>query len=228
MKINPAIKKQVQSEIRDKGLPLMHRELQQIDPAAAERIPPLDTQRIERAVSVYRQTGIAFSTFSETNSKPKYEFPIHTFLIERDRKELYANINQRIDKMMQKGWVEEVKDILARGFSKKLKPFQSIGYAQIVSFLDGKQPIEQTTNLIKRDTRHNAKRQITWFKKLYDAKTINADSSDNPVTLRDKVLSLLPQTVTVFILSFLFAFGTPLNTMASKPSSYSSALSQFQ
>ena len=228
VKIDPAIKKQVQSEIRDKGLSLMHKELQQIDPAAAERISPLDTQRIERAVSVYRQTGAAFSTFSETNSKPKYKFPIHTFLIEWDRKKLYANINQRVDKMMQKGWVEEVKDILARGFSKKLKPFQSIGYAQIVSFLDGKQPIEQTTDLIKRDTRHYAKRQITWFKKLYDAKTINADSSDNPVTLRDKVLSLLPQTVTVFILSFLFAFGTPLNTMASKTSSYSSALSQFQ
>ena len=228
VQINPEIKKQVQSDIQTKGLPEMHRELLQIDPNSAERIPPLDRQRIERAISVYRQTGAPFSKFSKENSKTNYEFPIHTFLIERDRKELYANINQRVEKMIKKGWVEEVKNLLAQGFSEKLKPFQSIGYAQIIKFLHEKQSLEKTTDLIKQDTRNYAKRQITWFKKLYDAKTINAEPSDNPITLRDKILALIPQTLGLFAFFISLSFANPENVMGSKIRPYSSGLSQFQ
>ena len=82
----------------------------------------MDTQRIERAISVYRQTGKTLSEFIETNPNPEYEFPIYTFIIERDRKDLYANINQRVDQMIQQGWVDEVKSILALKYSKSLKP----------------------------------------------------------------------------------------------------------
>jgi len=228
VQINPEIKKQVQSDIQAKGLLEMHKELQQIDTNSAERIPPMDTQRIERAISVYRQTGVPFSKFSQASSKPNYEFPIYTFLIERDRKELYANINQRVEKMMEKGWVEEVKDILAQGFSEKLKPFQSIGYAQIIKFLNEKQSLEKTIDLIKQDTRNYAKRQITWFKKLYDAKIIKTDVSDNPTTLRDKVLALLPQTLTIFVFFLILPLVNPENTIGKEAKSYSSALSQFQ
>ena len=228
VQINPEIKKQVQSDIQTKGLPEMHRELQQIDPNSAERIPPLDRQRIERAISVYRQTGAPFSKFSKENSKTNYEFPIHTFLIERDRKELYANINQRVEKMIEKGWVEEVKNLLAQGFSEKLKPFQSIGYAQIIKFLHEKQSLEKTTDLIKQDTRNYAKRQITWFKKLYDAKTINAESSDNPITLRDKILALIPQTLGLFAFFISLSFANPESVMGSEIKPYSSGLSQFK
>jgi len=228
VQINPEIKKQVQSDIQTKGLPEMHRELRQIDPNSAERIPPLDRQRIERAISVYRQTGAPFSKFSKGNSKTNYEFPIHTFLIERDRKELYANINQRVEKMIENGWVEEVKNILAQGFSEKLKPFQSIGYAQIIKFLHEKQSLEKTIDLIKQDTRNYAKRQITWFKKLYDAKTINAESSDNPITLRDKILALIPQTLGLFAFFISLSFANPESVMGSEIKPYSSGLSQFQ
>jgi len=228
VQINPEIKKQVQSDIQTKGLPEMHRELLQIDPNSAERITPLDRQRIERAISVYRQTGAPFSKFSKENSKTNYEFPIHTFLIERDRKELYANINQRVEKMIEKGWIEEVKNLLAQGFSEKLKPFQSIGYAQIIKFLHEKQSLEKTTDLIKQDTRNYAKRQITWFKKLYDAKTINAESSDNPITLRDKILALIPQTLGLFAFFISLSFANPENVMGSEIRPYSSGLSQFQ
>ena len=228
VQINPEIKKQVQSDIQTKGLPEMHRELQQIDPNSAERIPPRDRQRIERAISVYRQTGASFSKFNKRNSKTNYEFPIHTFLIERDRKELYANINQRVEKMIENGWVEEVKNILAQGFSEKLKPFQSIGYAQIIKFLHEKQSLKKTIDLIKQDTRNYAKRQITWFKKLYDAKTINAESSDNPITLRDKILALIPQTLGLFAFFISLSFANPESVMGSETKSYSSGLSQFQ
>ena len=98
----------------------MHGELQQVDPSSAEKISPLDSQRIERATSVYRQTGIPFSKYNQVSTRPNYEFPIHTFLIERDRKELYSNINMRVEKMIANGWVDEVKDILSQGFSEKL------------------------------------------------------------------------------------------------------------
>ncbi len=227
VQINPEIKKQVQSDIQTKGLPEMHRELQKIDPNSAERIPPRDRHRIERAISVYRQTGASFSKFSKGNSKINYEFPIHTFLIERDRKELYANINQRVEKMIENGWVEEVKNILAKGFSEKLKPFQSIGYAQIIKFLHEEQSLEKTIDLIKQDTRNYAKRQITWFKKLYDAKTINAESSDNPITLRDKILTLIPQTLSLFAFFISLSLANPESVMGREAKSYSSGLSHF-
>jgi len=228
VQINPEIKKQVQSDIQTKGLPEMHRELQQIDPNSAERIPPLDRQRIERAISVYRQTGTPFSEFSKGNPKKKYKFPIHTFLIERNRKELYANINKRVERMIENGWIEEVKSILAQGFSEKLKPFQSIGYAQIIKFLHEKQPLEKTIDLIKQDTRNYAKRQITWFKKLHDAKTINAESSDNAITLRDKIIDLIPQTLSLFAFFILFSFVNPERAIGSESKPYSSGLSHFQ
>ena len=227
VQINPEIKKQVQSDIQTKGLPEMHRELHKIDPNSAERIRPQDRQRIERAVSVYRQTGTPFSRFSKENSKTNYEFPIHTFLIERDRKDLYANINQRVEKMIENGWIEEVKNILAQGFSEKLKPFQSIGYAQIIKFLHEEQSLEKTIDLIKQDTRNYAKRQITWFKKLYDAKIINAESSDSPITLRDKILTLIPQTLSLFAFFILLSFANPESVMGKETESYSSGLSQF-
>ena len=228
VQIDPEIKKQVQLEISERGLPLIHEELQRIDPVSAERILPEDTQRIERAVSVYRQMGKALSEFVATNPAPEYEFPIHTFIIERDRKELYDNINLRVDHMMREGWVDEVKGILARGFSKSLKPFQSIGYSQIVDFLDNKLSIEQAVDLIKRDTRRYAKRQITWFKKSSDAKTIHANSSDNPASLRDRVLSLLPRTVAAFLIALCLNFADPLNASAHGKDPYSVAFSKYQ
>ncbi|HIL27410.1 MAG TPA: tRNA (adenosine(37)-N6)-dimethylallyltransferase MiaA, partial [Nitrospinaceae bacterium] len=228
VQINPEIKKQVQSDILTKGLTKMHMELQQIDPDSANRIPPLDIQRIERATSVYRQTGVAFSKYNNVSSKANYEFPIHTFLIERERKELYADINQRVDKMIENGWVEEVKNILAQGFSEKIKPFQSIGYAQILKFLNDKQSLDKTIYLIKQDTRNYAKRQITWFKKLYGAKLIKVKSSDKPITLRDKILALVPEILALFAFFISISFANPENVMGSESKTYSYALSQFQ
>ncbi len=228
VQIDPEIKKQVQAEIHERGLPIMHEELRRVDPGSAERILPGDTQRIERAVSVYRQTGKALSEFVKANPAPEYEFPIHTFIIERDRKELYDNINLRVDHMMQRGWIDEVKNILGRGFSKSLKPFQSIGYSQIVDFLDDKLSMEQTVDLIKRDTRRYAKRQITWFKKSRDAKTIHANSLDNPASLCDKVLSLLPQTVAAFLLTLCLTLTNPLPSVANDKDPYSEAFLTYQ
>ena len=228
VEISPEIKKQVQLDIHLKGLLEMHEELLQVDPDSAEKISPLDSQRIERAISVYRQTGTPFSKHNQENTRPNYEFPIYTFLIERDRKELYTNINMRVEKMIANGWVDEVKDILSQGFSEKLKPFQSIGYAQIIKFLQEKQSLEKTIELIKQDTRNYAKRQITWFKKLYNAKIIKADESDNSVTLRDKILTLLPQTLTIFAFFLLLSLVNPENTIGRETKEYSSALSFFQ
>jgi len=228
IQINSEIKEQVQFEIHNKGLANMHEELQKIDPGSAKRILPLDMQRIERALSVYRQTGKTLSEFIQTNPGPKYEFPIQTFLIKRNRKELYADINRRVDQMMQRGWVDEVKSILARKYSKSLKPFQSIGYSQIIDFIDGKHSsIEQTIEFIKKDTRHYAKRQITWFKKVRGSKTINFDPMDNATSLRDKILTLLPQTVTIFLLTLSLTLGTQLIATAKDLTSYSNAFSKF-
>ena len=228
VQVNPEIKKQTQLEIFNKGLPSVYKELQEIDPTSAEKIFPQDRQRIERAVSVYRQTGKALSKLIQINPDHEYEFPIYTFLIERERKELYININRRVDLMIQRGWVNEVESILARKYSKSLKPFQGIGYAQIIDFLDGKYSMERTIELIKRNTRHYAKRQITWFKKDLISKTINAKSFDDANSLRDKILLSLPKVLVIFFLTFWFVFAPQLNTTGNASNSYSKAYAMFQ
>ncbi|MCH8157158.1 MAG: tRNA (adenosine(37)-N6)-dimethylallyltransferase MiaA, partial [Nitrospinae bacterium] len=228
VEIAPEVKKWVQAEIKDKGLPRMHEKLQKIDPASAERIQSGDTQRIERALSVYRQTGKTLSAFIDTKPPPEYEFPIHSFVIERDRKALYADIDRRVDRMMESGWVDEVKSILARGYAKTLKPFQSIGYAQIVNFLENQLTLEKTVELIKRDTRHYAKRQITWFKKVRDAQTVRADSADTAATLRDKILSALPKAATALVLAVMLVLSHPPQAAADDSDNFSSALYKFK
>ncbi|MEE9258494.1 MAG: tRNA (adenosine(37)-N6)-dimethylallyltransferase MiaA, partial [Nitrospinaceae bacterium] len=216
---SPEIKKSVQAEIREQGVRAMHEQLRQIDPESAAQIKPTDPVRIERALSVYRQTGKKLSDFHQSDDPSCRDFSIHTFLIERKREELYADIDRRVDRMIEMGLVEEVRSILDRGYSKDLKPFQSIGYAQTVKHLEGTLTLDRAVCEIKRETRHYAKRQITWFKKVPDTLSVPADNSDTADTLKDKILSLLPQAA-AFLLALIVCFGLHLPAEAKKSSAF--------
>lgn len=224
--ISVEIKNEIQSEIGEKGIEPLHEELQAVDPLYASSIKTTDALRIERALGVYRQTGRKFSEFHAQETPATYEFPIMTFLIERNRQDLYDNIDRRVDGMMEKGLVDEVKGLLNRGYSKNSKPFKSIGYAQVINHLEGSIPLEQAVYEIKRETRHYAKRQITWFKKVADTIPIPADDSDEPESLRDKIVSRLPQSAVLF-LACILCFAFPTLTRAEEISSYQRGVKQF-
>jgi tRNA dimethylallyltransferase len=224
--ISEEIKNAIQSEICEKGVELMHEELTGIDPLYASSIKTTDAIRIERALGVYRQTGRKFSEFHNEETPATYEFPIKTFLLQWDRQELYDNIDKRVDMMMEMGLVDEVKGLLNRGFCKTLKPFKSIGYAQVLDHLEGSITLDRAVYEIKRDTRHYAKRQITWFKKVPDTIPIPAGNTDNPESLRDKVLSFLPQSVAL-LLACVLCFALPTLGQAEELSAYQQGVRQF-
>ena len=159
--ISPEVRRQVQDEIRQKGTRKMHAELASIDPDYAGKIQPTDPSRIERALSVHRETGRKFSEFHAADALADYEFESYLFVLETDRQHLYDQIDRRVDLMMDAGLKEEVESLLSKGYGSQLKPFQSIGYSQMARHLEGDLPLDRAVYEIKRDTRHFAKRQFS-------------------------------------------------------------------
>ena len=209
VEISEETRKGIQHEIMQQGVEQIHKELQIIDPDFAEKISETDSLRIERALGVYRETGKTFSEFHQEDSGTVTGFPIHTFILEWNRAELYEKINQRVDDMIEAGLENEVKNILDRGFSPGLKPLKSIGYSQMTRYHQGDLTLERAIYEIKRETRHYAKRQLTWFRKMPEAQTIAVDKKDSPASLSDKLLSCLPNVAACLLAVFLLlGFGT--------------------
>lgn len=152
------------AEAENYGIGSLYRRLERMDPSATSWIHPHDRQRIIRALEVYQLTGKPISEWQKEHAFK--ENPFHTLKIglDRDRAELYELINQRCDRMIQAGLVEEVKGLVEKGYGLDLKPLQSVGYKHIGLFLKGQMNLEQAVFLMKRDTRRLAKRQLTWFR----------------------------------------------------------------
>ncbi len=209
VEISEETRKGIQQEILQQGVEQVYKNLQAIDPDFSEKISETDSLRIERALGVYRETGKTFSEFHKEDSGTDTGFPIHTFILEWDRAELYEKINQRVDDMIEAGLESEVKNILDRGYSPDFKPLKSIGYSQMTRYHQGDLTLERAIYEIKRETRHYAKRQLTWFRKMPEAQTIAVDTMDTPVSLSDKILSCLPNVAACLLAIFLFlGFGT--------------------
>ena len=209
VEISEGTKKKIQNEILEKGVKKVYKKLKAIDPVFAEKISDTDALRIERAMGVYLETKKPYSNFHKEDSTSETRFPIYTFILEWNRSELYAKIDQRVDEMIKSGFENEVKNILDRGFSTDIKPLKSIGYVQMTRYHQGQLPLEKAIYEIKRETRHFAKRQLTWFRKMPEAQTIEAGNQDTPQALADKLLARLPNLATcLFTIFLVFGFGT--------------------
>ena len=166
------VKDGLREELKKKAeysLKELYEELKKLDPEYAKKISPNDRVRIVRALEVIYSTGKKFSDFHKENPffKKKRREIIKVGLI-LPREELYKRINQRVLRMIEKGWVEEVKALLEKGYPPDSKAFKAIGYKNLVDYLLNKISLEKAIKLIQRDTRRYAKRQITWFKKEPD------------------------------------------------------------
>ncbi len=149
---------------REGGEALLER-LEEVDPVTALKLHPNDHVRIVRALEVHRQSGRPISEIRKNHGFSSDDYLCLKLGIHVKRDELYRRIDCRVDRMMADGLVEEVMGLLSSGYSFDLKAMKSIGYSEICSFIKGEFPIEEAVRLIKRNTRHYAKRQETWFKR---------------------------------------------------------------
>lgn len=158
------VRERLEAEANEVGLPAMLTRLREIDPDTADRV--FDRKRILRALEVYLETG---ETITEHNRKtrlipPKYT-PLWLGLDFADRGELYRRIDKRVDIMLEMGLMEEIRSLLDSGIPEKCTAMQAIGYKEFVNALEGREPLSQAAEEVKKASRHYAKRQLTWFRR---------------------------------------------------------------
>lgn len=168
--ISDEIRERVRKEIEERGPNEMHRELRKIDPESAERLHPNDKQRIARAMEVYRASGTPFSEFLKKSNKNR--IPLEIYCLLPKRRDIYERINERVEEMFEKGFVDEVKKLLRKGYSPELYAFTSIGYRELAEFIESENDsdIEKVKEEIKKETRKYARKQITFIRNLPDKK----------------------------------------------------------
>ena len=152
-------------------------ELCGIDPESARVIHPNNSKRVIRAIEYYRQCGRKISEHNSELKQKESPYELYYFVLSRKREELYERIEQRVDRMMADGLVEEVKRLREAGCSRNMVSMQGLGYKEILDALDGITSLEEAVRILKRDTRHFAKRQLTWFRRE-DAIWIDMDAED--------------------------------------------------
>jgi tRNA dimethylallyltransferase len=143
---------------------LYHR-LEKIDPAVGSSIHPNDRQRIVRALEVYQLTGRPLSEWQKEHAFQEDPFDVLKVGLLRERDELYDRINHRSEQMIQEGLLDEVRGLVMRGFDLDLKPLRSVGYRQMGQVLSGTRSMNDAIEEMKQETRHLAKRQLTWFRR---------------------------------------------------------------
>ena len=162
---NSKIRLELEELAREKGNDYIHGELAKVDKASAMKIHPNNTKRVIRALEYYRLNNKPISLHNETERAKEAVFDAKYFVLNDKRELLYERINKRVDKMIQLGLVEEVISLLDKGLDSSYNSMQGIGYKEIVEYLDGKCSLDEAVDNIKKNTRHFAKRQLTWFRR---------------------------------------------------------------
>ncbi len=157
-----------------KGNIYVHNMLKKVDPKAAESIHPNNLKRVIRALEVYKTTGKAFSSFKD-DVKYNDSYDIYYYYLNRDRNELYRDINARVEEMIKGGLLEEVKSLKDMGLTKDHISMMGIGYKEVLSYLEKEIDKEEMLYLIKKNSRNYAKRQLTWFRREEIAKELSKD-----------------------------------------------------
>ena len=146
----------------------LHRMLQACDPKAAEQIHPHNVKRVIRALEFHHQTGRKISDHNEAERQKESPYNYAYFVLTDERSRLYERIDRRVDQMMEQGLLDEVKALRASGVPRGATSMQGLGYKELYAYLEGEYPVSEAVRIIKRDTRHFAKRQLTWFKRERD------------------------------------------------------------
>ncbi len=179
-----AFREALEIEAQEKGAGELHKRLKEVDPQSAENIHPNNLVRIIRALEVFHASGRPFSEFQAEHAFSENPYDALMLYIERPRKELYARVNARTEQMIEEGLAEETRALIARGYKEDLKPMRALGYKEMVGFINGRLSLDEATELLKKNTRNYAKRQITWFRNEGE---INRVSPENIEAINERI-----------------------------------------
>ncbi|HHY82806.1 MAG TPA: tRNA (adenosine(37)-N6)-dimethylallyltransferase MiaA [Clostridiales bacterium] len=170
------------------GAEHLHSMLSEIDPDTAARLHPNDTRRVIRAMEVYHLTGNTMENYRQNYREMDSDYHLLLYGLTMDRQKLYERINLRVDRMMKAGLVEEVKGLLERGYTKNLVSMQGLGYKEIIAYHEGLATLEEAVEILKRDTRRFAKRQLTWFKRESRIEWLDMDRQDSLPAIAEQLV----------------------------------------
>ena len=159
------VRKKYEAMAETLGKSELHKKLALVDREYADSVSENNVKKVVRALTFFEMTGEKLSEHNKRERERSSPFDFAYFVLTMDRKKLYERIDKRGDLMFDMGLVEEVKALMAKGYDKSLVSMQGIGYKEVIDYLNGKTSLEECIDIIKRDTRHFAKRQLTWFKR---------------------------------------------------------------
>lgn len=161
-------REELERAAKEKGAEYLHAKLREVDEKSAETIHANNVKRVIRALEFFKQTGQKISEHNETERAKKSPYDFCYFVLTDERGNLYDRIDKRVDQMMQDGLLREVKQLKERGYTKEMVSMQGLGYKELLEYLEGNCTLEEAVYILKRDTRHFAKRQLTWFRRERD------------------------------------------------------------
>lgn len=175
------------------GAHALHEELKKVDPVSYEQIHENNVKRVIRALEFYHDTGYPISEHNKAQRQKESPYNFEYFVLNDDREILYRRIEKRIDIMMEQGLIEEVQSLLDYGCQPDMVSMQGLGYKEIISYLNGECSLEEAVYILKRDTRHFAKRQLTWFRREKEVTWIDRTSFSSEEEILEYMLNRLFQ-----------------------------------
>ena len=170
---DPDYRNELLTFAEENGTDALHKRLAAVDPSAAEQIHPNNLKRVIRALEFFRETGNKISEHNEAERQRETPYDLLFFVISEARENLYDRIERRVDFMMEEGLLDEVAYLRAMGLKRDMVSMQGLGYKEMLDVLDEKITYDEGVRILKRDTRHFAKRQLTWFRREHDARWID-------------------------------------------------------
>jgi len=211
-------------EASERGWSFLHEKLQQVDPDLAQRLHPNDQPKVLRALEVYQTLGIPFSKVQQEHQFQESPYPFLLIGLTMERQALYRRIEARVEWEIEKGLVEETQRLMQKGYSRSLGSMKGLGYRQFSGYLDGEYSYDEAVRLLKRDTRHFAKRQMTWFRKEPGIHWIALEESESPVKAAQRILKFIDD----FFRTFNTSQVSPDETTSSRTEHISEGTSQLR
>lgn len=196
---NPLIRSELAQEAKIQGPAFLYEKLQQVDPDLAQRLHPNDQHKVQRALEVYRILGTPLSVIQQQHRFDDAPYPSLWIGLTMERQALYQRIETRVEWEIQKGLVEETQSLLNHGFSRELGSMKGLGYRQFSGYLAGEYSYKEAVRLLKRDTRHFAKRQMTWFQKESAIQWMTLEESDIPDRAATKIVHHIHEFLYTFV-----------------------------